>query len=269
MTFEEKLVEKLNEYYPGKVGVQDITKKNKTLRGITIKKTNEIKVVVYVEDYLGWKVDEAIEDILKRVDNSSDLSKDIEKNKEDMLEILNNWEDYLLYSCEGRGIKRPIIHFPNTPYFTGSIPEHNYSSTEMMDMAVDNFINNYVEIHPIFERILAGRAKNGGVDFIPDELPFDEPITVEGHGISGCAEMILTPTFLNFFCNKYDFKNIYIIPSSIHEVIIINAEDERLPADELLEMVKVINSEEVKPEDVYGNYLFHFTRGNKLVETCF
>lgn len=60
--------------------------------------------------------------------------------------------------------------------------------------------------------------------------------------------------------------NFFILPSSIHEVLLIRDDDREGRWVELEEMVKVINAEEVEPADVLSNYVYHYDAATKTLE---
>ena len=58
--------------------------------------------------------------------------------------------------------------------------------------------------------------------------------------------------------------NLYIIPSSIHEVILL-PDKEEVFADELKQMVFIVNSTQVAPEEVLTNNLYYYDAGKKEI----
>ena len=63
-------------------------------------------------------------------------------------------------------------------------------------------------------------------------------------------------------------KNFFILPSSIHEVILI-PDDEDQEAEELWKMVCEINATQVEPEEVLTDSVYYFSRKNKKIEKLF
>lgn len=63
-------------------------------------------------------------------------------------------------------------------------------------------------------------------------------------------------------------RNLFILPSSIHEVILI-PDDEQQEAEELLQMVCDINATQVEPEEVLTDSVYYFSRKcGKLEKIC-
>ncbi len=63
-------------------------------------------------------------------------------------------------------------------------------------------------------------------------------------------------------------KNLFILPSSIHEVLLI-PDDEEQEAEELWKMVCEINATEVEPEDVLTDSIYYFSRKTQKMEKLF
>lgn len=57
----------------------------------------------------------------------------------------------------------------------------------------------------------------------------------------------------------FNGKNLYILPSSIHELLILPEEDSfPRSVEELLSMVKAVNSTEVAEDDFLADHVYHF-----------
>lgn len=72
------------------------------------------------------------------------------------------------------------------------------------------------------------------------------------------ASCILYQDLLYTLAQKADM-DFYILPSSIHEVILIPTQDDR-SFKELSAMVKEINQSEVSPEDVLSNHAYYYSK---------
>ncbi|WP_405373206.1 DUF5688 family protein [Pseudobutyrivibrio sp.] len=102
------------------------------------------------------------------------------------------------------------------------------------------------------------------LQFIPADGPESQiyVATVEDkvHG----AGVIAYPNFLEDVADKLD-GDFYVLPSSIHEVIIVPDRGE-MDASVLMDMVKQVNSTEVLPEDVLSDSVYHFDSQEKVFE---
>ena len=77
--------------------------------------------------------------------------------------------------------------------------------------------------------------------------------------INGAAE-ILFPENLDKLSSKFD-SDIYIIPSSVHEIIAISADGK--DANELQEMVNEVNMSELSLEERLSNEVYHYDRNKR------
>ncbi len=81
--------------------------------------------------------------------------------------------------------------------------------------------------------------------------------------MNGAATMAY-PDVVKNFANTLG-KNVYIIPSSVHEVILVpetGTEGERLN-----EMVKEVNETQVDPKEVLSDHVYYYDRGKDCIES--
>ena len=76
------------------------------------------------------------------------------------------------------------------------------------------------------------------------------------------ASVLLYTDYIKELADKVD-SDLYILPSSIHEVIAIPCNAGNV--DELRSMVREINATEVKPEEVLGNDVYLYSRNRDLL----
>ena len=72
------------------------------------------------------------------------------------------------------------------------------------------------------------------------------------------AAAILNREFLNSVCDNLNTEEIMILPSSIHEIIIIKNENYSL--DEMKDMVILVNSECLPDEDILSDHVYIYNR---------
>ena len=73
---------------------------------------------------------------------------------------------------------------------------------------------------------------------------------------------MLNPGLLCALARKYD-RNFYILPSSVHELILVLDENESFDeniAAELYNMVRYVNMTEVETEDVLSDNVYYYDR---------
>jgi len=70
------------------------------------------------------------------------------------------------------------------------------------------------------------------------------------NGVNGAAEPFYNPSILQPLADK--LGDLYVIPSSIHELIIVSSEN--MSYEEVCGMIKSVNSNEVSPDEVLGDH---------------
>lgn len=80
------------------------------------------------------------------------------------------------------------------------------------------------------------------------------------------ATGILNQELLEQFAEQGD-SNFYILPSSVHEVILL-IEEESMDVGELNEMVRQINEDQVHREDVLEEHVYYYNREQRKIEMC-
>ena len=79
--------------------------------------------------------------------------------------------------------------------------------------------------------------------------------------MNGAATMAYPGVIRNFA--ETIRKNLYVIPSSIHELIIMPAEDGSLSLSKLSDMVKEINENHVKEEEILSDCAYYYDHKEK------
>ena len=73
---------------------------------------------------------------------------------------------------------------------------------------------------------------------------------------------MLYSEYLDKVCDKFDSDNVYIIPSSIHEVIVVNANGVN-PSD-ISSLIAMANNTSVETEDILSYKLYEYKKGGLL-----
>ncbi len=118
------------------------------------------------------------------------------------------------------------------------------------------------------DEVLAGAMDESTGQPVEESLP-ELPLKVlsninQVHG-AGC---ILYPGVLEELARK-EGSGFYIIPSSIHEVMLLPAADTRMSADELKQMIMDVNSTQVAPEEVLSDTLYFYDARQEQVRQIF
>ena len=87
-------------------------------------------------------------------------------------------------------------------------------------------------------------------------------------GVQTCALpiCILYRGLLERFAEKTG-KSLYILPSSIHEVILL-PEDCVKKADHLIRMVSEVNRTQLEPEEVLSDAVYYYDREKREISIC-
>lgn len=105
------------------------------------------------------------------------------------------------------------------------------------------------------------RAENVlGEEFAPEELPM--MVVSNASGCYGATVMLYSDLWESLGENWQE--RFYILPSSVHEVILLKDDGQENPA-RLQEMVQEINQCEVEPTEVLSDSVYHYDRTDKVI----
>lgn len=104
---------------------------------------------------------------------------------------------------------------------------------------------------------------------IPEDEPMEQaPMWVLSNDTKqyGAAAIFL-PSAMKEVTEQLKTNKLYILPSSIHEVIILKAEtpDTNGKTDELLQMVKEVNATSVSPKDKLSDHVYYYDGKNLTI----
>lgn len=183
---------------------------------------------------------------------------------------------YYAYSNEELGEGTILIH-------NSHIKLWNASAEQLMELAkentprlfpwecvsMENVMSEFDDVETIVpggtEESAGGACDNVNIKEEMDEFLEKNPMHVLSnikkiHG-SVC---FLYPGVIDELAEKFG-GSIYILPSSVHEVILL-ADSGRDNPDDLKEMVRVINETQVDPEDILSDSLYYYNRMEKEFE---
>lgn len=135
------------------------------------------------------------------------------------------------------------------------LEKYGVSVEDIHDQAVRNVAKiNGVRLHNVAEIINPEYLFGGtlGDDYFDKKEPLEPGVMyaltsdVGGYG----ASLILNTELMDKIADKCDGK-MYVIPSSVHEVIIVR-DNGAIDPEELDSVIQTINRDEVKPEEVLG-----------------
>ena len=141
--------------------------------------------------------------------------------------------------------------------------EIGITEAELKSLAIENTRKMYPptlkSMSEIVEEMLLGRRQEGGE--IGRPLPEDGMYVLSNSmGINGAAALFY-PDVQEQIADTLG-KNYYVLPSSIHEVIIV-PDDGKVSQQELSDMVRDVNQTQVPLDEVLTNNVYHFNKETK------
>ena len=259
--------------------VQKLNKNNGiVLYGLTVLEDEiNISATIYLEPYYEVYEDTGMEYILDRMERvyeenkpeqSFDISKilDYESIKENLREKLINYElnrEFLKEVPHRRFLDLTIVAYialEMEEEIEGNATitvKNNLQQTwkvdteELIDTALENIRGDVVaaNMSEYVDMSLFGDTEN----------LFDIYVITNRLKLHGAVAM-LQKDRLKQFSEELKKETLTILPSSIHECLIINAEDEDKDTDELKEMVKEVNETVVSDQDILSNNVYIYNR---------
>lgn len=272
------------------LSIQEITKNNNThLDGLTITKENlNISPTIYLNDYFskyqnGASMEEICDAILVIYQNNQpkkniDISffTDYEKVKNRIVFKLINYEK-----------NKPLLEkVPHFRYLDLAIVFHclidsteNGSATILIythhlaywGITKDNLYElalfNTPKLLPYDLRDMSDVIKEllgSDSTFTAAETacPYPMYVLTNTHKLHG-STCLLYQNLLSKFARKLDM-DFFVLPSSIHEVLLIPAYN-RFSADELNAMVQEVNATQLSAEEILSDHVYYFSREHQLL----
>lgn len=278
----------VSERFEGCVKIEEIEKNNGlVLHGLTIRiKESNISPNIYLEpfynDYLnGKKMDEVIEDICKiysdnKINNSIDTSffTNFDNVKSKIIYVLVNYEMN----------KEFLKTVPHTKYMDLAFVYKCYLEEEFIEsgMATITINNNHLKLWDVASNEIHRLALENTPQLLPCVIQPIQNILSKLIGIDMEAfsqediNEIIPMYILSNACNMYGAgcilyedvlkkladklgSNLYILPSSIHETIIL-ADTSDFIKNELMDMVQSVNETQLANEEILSNEVYYFSR---------
>lgn len=283
--FQHKIVESLksilDENY--KIELCNILKNNSVeLVAIVIKKEKEyltpnIYLEGYYEHYLNGR---SIEEILNNVIKShSDFQ---ERGKREINKVNFKWpnvRDGIFYRIINRDKNKRLLEtVPHILYLDLAITfqylaSNNKDGIGMIRITKDHMQEWGINLRDLKElaehntpRLFPASVKNMNeviYDMIKEECD-DNPMYVvtNTHGINGATCMLYKDVLMQL---AYELdSDLFILPSSIHEVIAIK-DDGFISKADMIDMVAEVNEHEVGNEDYLSDQVYHYNRSNDMI----
>lgn len=159
----------------------------------------------------------------------------------------------VIIECAGDG-------YASTNVTDGILEEMGLSKEEAIQIAIDNCKED-VTLQDILS-LLLDMGVDMGVD-IDNTDYLEAPMYVLSNKdkLNGAVAMLYNE-YLDKVCDKFASDNVYIIPSSIHEVIVVNAKD--IKASDINSIIAKVNDTTVKPDEILSYNLYEYKKGGLL-----
>lgn len=167
-----------------------------------------------------------------------------------------------LANFDGENLSIPVTHQIRTRW--------GVSIAELYDQALENQEKAGDGVFVSMKMMMLGLAKEFSSDeetarrMEEDITSFDNNmyILTNRQKLNG-ASMLLSQTMMDKVMEKLG-ERFYILPSSIHETIIMPATKD-MKVEDLEQMVREVNASSVLPEDVLSNHVYRYTKESGLV----
>lgn len=270
---EEKIQALVNTKYPDyEVEFKDVQKPEGTRRGVTLrKKGGNVAPTAYLSENDTRKVDVAAREVVQMLigaipEEELDLSmvNDYERAKTNLTYKLVNKIKGATYLS---GVVHADSEYENiaiVPVIKITMPDGDSGAIAVTESLIGNWEldsetvvrdakTNAPKITPMKEMKLPGGL---GLEVIPFRI-FTNELSTQG------AAVMTYPEFFKMLDKKYE-DGVYIIPSSVHEILVMKSQGEFGEEDEI-ERVKgiigAVNSQEVRPEDYLSDNLYGYKDG--------
>ena len=146
---------------------------------------------------------------------------------------------------------------------------HGVSNEELLDRALKNTLDTARfrcrDMRTLFIEDFGMPDRNGSFD--PDPEPDENALYVvtNDNGMYG-ASVLAYPDLIDEYARKIG-GDVYILPSSVHEVIMVRKRLD-VSLEGLRDLVKFVNGTELRPEDVLTDTVYEYTVGSKEVRVA-
>ena len=292
--FTEQVVAGIQEMYPNAdVSTKQVTKNNDTvLTGLMIKEDENIHPVIYLNSLFELCDGEVTSMLLNKISDAYEQNKvdhinleflkDYNSIKHNLRVRLINKDDNAMYLADAvynTFMDLAIVAYINTTdiihlgYGQSSIKVTGSMSVSWgvsHDQVISDAINcTFSETDFSIEPI--GKVLHDMMpDLFSDDLPFPE--VTDGYNafyvckagdVNGSVAMLFQDKITEFA--KSIDSDLYILPSSIHEILLVPVNQMRGNYNDLRDMVCDVNSSEVMDSEILSDHPYFFSRDNGYI----
>ena len=264
--------------------IQEVTKVNLSLEGLTIRKQGEnIAPTIYLNQYFnqfndGRAMDDIVQDIIKVYENNQpknimDVFKtedfyDFEKMKEKIvLKVINTERNLDLLEqvphldMEGLGLSVVFyVSLMTGEQSAGILIKNEHlklwekTVSDLLTVAEVNTNRMHAFTIKSMNEVLSGMF-GFEEELIPEDVPALYVLTDENKTF-GASQLFLKDKIREFA--KQQDCDVYILPSSVHELLLLRADFPNVEPEYLKEMVCEVNATEVSDEDFLCDGAYKF-----------
>lgn len=159
-------------------------------------------------------------------------------------ELMESWDVTVKELYQLAGVNTPRL-FP--------------SSIRTMEEVLQEMLEPMQDSHLVYSKEIVDEDFEQEIPF-EFEAPHSMYILTNSNGING-ASALLYPEVIENFSNAIK-SNVYILPSSIHEVILVPSQEE-IDKSQLIQMVNEVNETQVAKEEVLSSSVYYYDRLRK------
>lgn len=159
-------------------------------------------------------------------------------------ELMESWDVTVKELYQLAGVNTPRL-FP--------------SSIRTMEEVLQDMLEPMQDSYPAYSEEILDEDSEQDIPF-QFESPHSMYILSNSNGING-ASALLYPEVIEKFSNSIK-SNVYILPSSIHEVILVPFQEE-IDKSQLVQMVNEVNETQVAKEEVLSSSVYYYDRLRK------
>ena len=152
--------------------------------------------------------------------------------------------------------------------FMGELVPDNLSTIKVLKSHLETLDINEDELHKAARRNLRENAWVISMQEMLAELTGAEPVYADVQMYVATtrdktygAGVMLLEDLLDDFCMEHGFSSLYIIPSSLHEVLLINAAD--ISMEEVNGMICSVNDEVIEDDIVLSDHAYRYPIGEE------
>lgn len=294
-TFEQGLEIKLNERYPdATISIFDVAKNNGVkLRALTIKQPHSnISPTIYIDKFREWyesthDIDEICNAIVEQNEENAveqfDLMSVLDFNKAKTricAKLINKAKnEQLLKGIPHRDfLDLSVVYYVYLENFEGTasmlirndmLTFWNVEEEEIYTYAMDNSPRlrpvSFMSIEEVIQRM-----PDCTLTF-EDEETEDEKLRIyvaSSEQQTYGASVLLYPHFLQHVADTVQ-SDFYVIPSSLHEILIVTDRNEQTNQNELLEVVQEVNFTTVSDEEILADNVYFYSRESGELKAFF